>query len=89
MGLLKTIAFIIIFYYAFKFIMRLLAPRLAKKMMEKAAKNFEEQFNNPYYREEQPDRKKGETYIEKKPVDKPKTKTKNKEGDYVDFEEID
>ena len=31
--------------------MRLLAPYMAQKMMEKAARNFENQFKNPYYKE--------------------------------------
>jgi hypothetical protein len=66
--------------------MRLAAPYIAKKMMDKAAGNFNDQFNNPYYKEK-PETKEGETYIEKAPTDvKPKQKN---EGEYIDFEEID
>jgi len=87
MGFLKTILIFIIIYYIFKFVMRLAAPYLAKKMMEKAAGNFENQFNNPYYKEK-PQTKEGETYIEKKPADT-QPKNKGNEGEYVDYEEID
>jgi hypothetical protein len=86
MGFIKTLIIIIVVYYVFKFIMRLLAPLMAKKMMEKAAKNFEQQFNNPYYKKH-PETKEGETYIEKKPHER--SPQKNNEGEYVDYEEID
>ncbi len=87
MGLLKTIIYILVFYYIFKIIMRLAAPFMAKKMMEKASKNFENQFNNPYYKE-RPKTKEGETYIEKKPEEK-NASTRNNEGEFIDYEEID
>ncbi len=87
MGFLRTIIIIIIVYYVFKFIMRLLAPIMAKKMMEKATENFEKHFNNPYYKE-RPQTKEGETYIEKKPKEN-LSRSKNDEGEFVDFEEVD
>ena len=87
MGFLKTLLIIYAVYYIFKYIMRLAAPHIAKKMMDKAAENFESQFNNPYYKEE-PVTKEGETYIEKRPKDS-KPNTKRDEGEYVDYEEID
>ncbi len=87
MGLLRTIFIIIIVYYIFKLVMRLLAPIMAKKMMEKAAQNFENQFNNPYYKE-RPKTKEGETYIEKKPKEDSYL-TNDDEGEFVDYEEID
>jgi len=87
MGILKTIIYIIFFYYVFKFIMRLLAPLMARKMMEKASKNFEEQFNNPYYKE-RPKTEEGKTYIEKKPKEKSRKST-NSEGEFIDYEEVD
>jgi len=84
---MKIILFIIIIYFIFTYVMRLAAPYIAKSMMDKAAKKFEDQFNNPYYKEK-PTTKEGETYIEKLPNEqKPK---KNQEGgEYVDFEEVD
>ena len=47
--------------------MRLLAPLMAKKMMEKASQNFENQFNNPYYKK-RPETKEGETTTEIKEI---------------------
>ncbi len=67
--------------------MRLLAPYMAQKMMEKAARNFENQFKNPYYKEK-PVAKEGETIIEKKPNENTSVSNKN-EGDYIDYEEVD
>ena len=87
MGLLRTIIIIVVVYYVFKYIMRLLAPIMAKKMMEKAAENFENQFNNPYYKE-RPNTKEGEIYIEKKPKENT-SRSKDDEGEFVDFEEVD
>ncbi|HFX17954.1 MAG TPA: DUF4834 family protein [Flavobacteriales bacterium] len=87
-GILKTIVYILVFYYIFKIIMRLAAPFMAKKMMEKASKNFESQFNNPYYKE-RPKTKEGETYIEKTPQEKLSKDQGDDSGEFVDYEEID
>ena len=87
MGLLRIIIYILVIYYVFKIIMRLVAPLMARKMMDKAAKNFENQFNNPYYKE-RPKTKEGETYIEKKPKEQP-SRSSDQEGEFIDFEEVD
>jgi hypothetical protein len=83
-GLLKTLFFIFLFYYIFKFLVKLLAPFLVKKVADTMKKKAEEQF-----REQQPKGtvKEGETIIDKAP--KNTSQTKNSVGDYVDFEEID
>ncbi len=87
MGFLKIILYFLIFYYVAKFVMRLLAPIMARKMMDKAAENFEKQFNNPYYKEK-PKVKEGETVIEKTGDNTTNQKT-SEDGEYVDYEEID
>jgi len=87
MGFLRIILIFILIYYIFKVIMRIFAPIMAKKMMEKAAKTFEDQFNNPYYKEH-PVTKEGETRIEKKPKEST-PKNNSQSGEYVDYEEID
>ncbi|UAM96675.1 DUF4834 family protein [Polaribacter litorisediminis] len=84
MGLLKTLFFIILFYYAFKFIMRLLAPFLVKKVADTMQKKAEEQFGK---QQPKSNVKEGETIIDKAP--RSKSQTKNSVGEYVDFEEID
>ncbi len=88
MGFLRTILIFIFIYYIVKILMRMFAPLLAKKMMDKAAQNFENQFNNPYYKE-RPQAKEGETYIEKKPEETSSASHKKEKGEYVDFEELD
>ena len=82
MGLLKTIAIIIIVYYAFKFIGKYIMPLFLKKMVENVEKKMKDQQQNQYKKE---DGKVGETVIAKKP----QTKQSNKEvGDYVDYEDV-
>ena len=84
MGILKTIFFILIFYYAFKFLARLFAPFLIKKAANTMKKKAEEQFRN---QQAKPTVKEGETVIDKTPRDN--QQGTNSVGEYVDFEEID
>lgn len=84
MGLLKTIFFILLFYYAFKFVAKVFAPfllgKLASNMQQKAAEQFGKQQARSAVKE-------GETIIDKAP--KKEAQSKNNVGEYVDFEEID
>ncbi|MFY9243569.1 MAG: DUF4834 family protein [Polaribacter sp.] len=84
MGLLRTIFFILLFYYGFKFLLRLLAPFLVKKVADTMQKKAEEQFGN---QQSKSTVREGETVIDKAP--KNNTQSKNSVGEYVDFEEID
>ncbi|WP_298780817.1 DUF4834 family protein [uncultured Polaribacter sp.] len=83
-GLLKTLLFILLFYYAFKFLARLFAPFLVKKMADTIQKKAAQQFGG-----QQPKNtvKEGETIIDKAP--KNNEQSKNTVGEYVDFEEIE
>ncbi|PQJ79048.1 DUF4834 family protein [Polaribacter porphyrae] len=83
-GLLKTLFFILLFYYAFKFLARLLAPFVLKKVSDTIQKKAEQQFGN-----QQPKSsvKEGETIIDKAP--RKQNQSNNSVGEYVDFEEID
>lgn len=85
MGLLKTIFFLLLFYYAFKFLARLFAPFLMKKAAETIQKKAAQQFR----KQETPKGtvKEGETIIDKAPSNG--QQSKNSVGEYVDFEEID
>lgn len=84
MGLLRTIFFIVLFYYIFKVLSRLFAPFLMKYAAKKAGEKFGGQFQK---KEPEPIKKEGEISIDKMP---PKTRVSNKDvGDYVDYEEID
>lgn len=84
MGLLKTLVYILFFYYAFKFIMKLIAPFLMKKVADTVQKKAEKQFGG-----QQPKSsiKEGETIIDKAP--RKQAQSNNSAGEYVDFEEID
>ncbi|MGJ8743741.1 DUF4834 family protein [Polaribacter sp.] len=87
MGVLKTIFFILIFYYAFKYLAKLFAPYLVKKAAETIQKKAEEQFKGQQAQQEKSTVKEGETIIDKAPRNN--SKTNGSVGEYVDFEEID
>lgn len=84
MGLLRTIATILIVYYVFKFIGRYIMPLFLKKMVKNAEKKFHEQQAQQQQPTDQG--KVGETVIDRKPTSE-KRSNKNV-GDYVDYEEI-
>ena len=84
MGLLKTIFFILIIYYAFKFSAKLFAPFLLKKVADTMQKKAEEQFAG---QQPKSNVREGETIIDKAPRNQ--SETKKTVGEYVDFEEID
>lgn len=87
MGLLKTIFFLIIFYYGFKFLSRLFAPFLMKKAAETIKKKAEQQFRGQQRQQQTSSVKEGETIIDKAP--EKNQQSKNSVGEYVEFEEID
>ncbi|NOR28644.1 MAG: DUF4834 domain-containing protein [Lutibacter sp.] len=83
MGLLRTIAIIIIIIYAFKFIGKYIMPLFLRKMVNNVEKKMREQQENQYKQETG---NIGETSIDKKPQNEKET-NKNV-GDYVDFEDV-
>ena len=83
MNFLRTIVIILLIYYAFKFLARLFAPYLMKKMVNKMQQKAQNQYNN---QQQEPKVKEGETIIDKAP--KPTNSSKTV-GEYVDYEEID
>ena len=83
-GLFKTIFYILIFYYAFKFLARLFAPFLMKKAAETIQKKAQQQYGGQQQKSTVPE---GETVIDKKPRNQ--QQSKDSVGEYVDFEEID
>ncbi|PQJ81202.1 DUF4834 family protein [Polaribacter glomeratus] len=84
MGLLKTILYLLVFYYVFTFLARLLAPFLIKKAAETIQKKAEQQFG---YQQPKSGVREGETIIDKAP--RKDQQGKDTVGEYVDFEEID
>ncbi len=84
MGLLKTLFFIFVCYYVFKYLLKLLAPFLVKKVTDTIQKKAEQQFGNQQSKNAV---KEGETIIDKTPI--ANQQSKNSAGEYVDFEEIE
>ncbi|WP_299012350.1 DUF4834 family protein [uncultured Polaribacter sp.] len=86
-GVLKTIFWILIIYYGFKFLARLFAPFLIKKAAETMQKKASQQFGGQNKQSNKADVREGETIIDKKPSQT--QQSKNSVGEYVDFEEIE
>ncbi len=83
MGLLRTIAIILLVYYVFKYLAKLFAPYLMKRMVSK----MQEKARNQHQNQQEPNVKVGETIIDKKPRNK--NQSNNSVGEYVDYEEVE
>ena len=83
MGFLRTILIFLIVYYSFRFLARIFAPILLKKVVG----NMQEKAQRSYRQTRDSSTKEGENIIDKKPNSK--TQSNNSVGEYVDFEEID
>ena len=79
MNVIKTIFYIILFYYAFKFIMRLLLP----VMVQKTVQHMEETIRNQSQQYQQQNQTPQQQTKQKYPHETKKV------GEYVDFEEIE
>lgn len=78
---LKTVGIIVVVYFALKFIGRLLFPMVVKK----AVNNM--QARQSQYQRQQQNKQEGEVTVENNRGRQ--NQTHHKEGEYVDFEEID
>lgn len=85
-GFVKTLFYIITFYYIFKFLAKLFLPILVKKVVEKAGENMQQQQRQ--YQDSWQNSRDGETTVYNTENVKKSRETK-KVGDYVDYEEID
>ena len=83
MGVLRTIAIIILVIYGLRILARIFAPFMIQYVAKKAEKKFSEQFKQQA--ENQQRTKEGETSIDKMP----NTKSSKNLGEYIDFEEVD
>lgn len=85
-GFIKTLFYIVLFYYIFKFVMRLLLPVMLKKAVEKAEENMRQHSQQTYNQTYTT----GETSYKQPVRDKDaKPRETKKVGEYVDFEEIE
>lgn len=78
-GFIRTIFYIILFYYLFKFAMRLLAPYLVQTVAKKAEEHIKKQFEQQQQNNQSANQNETET---------PK-KEKKVVGDYIDYEEVE
>lgn len=91
-GLLRSIFYIIAFYYIFKFLVKLFFPIVLKKVVNKATENFQQQQQySQQYRQDnswQKTQNSKDEVIYNTANQKYPHETK-KVGEYVDYEEID
>ena len=80
--LVKFLCWLFIVYYLIKIFVRLLAPILLTRFINKIQERFRNQYNNSKNSNE----KEGQVTLEKK-NNSSKTKLDNV-GDYIDFEEV-
>ncbi|SFI92499.1 DUF4834 family protein [Olleya namhaensis] len=80
---MKFILYILLFYFALKFLSKLFAPALFKYAVKKAGQRFNGGFNQ---QKAEPTTKEGEISIDKMPNNKSSNKNV---GEYVDYEEIE
>ncbi|WP_163394954.1 DUF4834 family protein [Flavobacterium limi] len=88
-GFLKTIMWVIAFYYIFKFLAKIFLPVLVKKAVEKAGENFQRQQQYSQDNSWQSTRSNNNDEIIINTAHAKKPRETKKVGDYVDYEEID
>jgi Domain of unknown function (DUF4834) len=82
----KTILYIMAFYYIFKFFIKLLLPHLLKKVVQKAGENLQKQYQNGQNTTWQKTKSADEMQYNTSKTQNPR-ETK-KVGEYVDYEEL-
>lgn len=88
-NLIKTIMWIIAFYYIFKFLARIFLPVLVKKVVQKAGENYSRQQQYGQHNPWQNTRDNNNDEIIIDTTNAKKSRETKKIGDYVDYEEID
>jgi hypothetical protein len=84
---IRTVFYILMFYYLFKFLARLFLPMLVKKAVEKAGENFQKQ--QQYAQDTAWKRAQNNNEVIYKATDAKNPRETKKVGDYVDYEEIE
>ena len=87
MGFFFSFLIILIVYYSFRFLARIFAPLLLKRVVGNMQAKAKKQNQQKNQQTENSSTKEGETIIDKNPNSK--TQGNNSVGEYVDFEEID
>jgi hypothetical protein len=76
-SILRTLAIIILSYYLFKFLMRIFAPIIMQKAVNKMQEKMQEQFKQQQEQQNKTSQPEHSISKEKKVV-----------GDYIDYEEL-
>ena len=84
---IRTVFYILMFYYLFKFLARLFLPMLVKKAVEKAGENFQKQ--QQYAQDTAWKRAQNNDEVIYKATDAKKPRENQQVGDDVDYEEIE
>lgn len=87
-GFIRTLLYMVAFYYIFRFLARIFFPILVKKAVEKAGEEFEQQQRRQY-NSNQSQQAKSTTDIYTSTTKSDKPHETKKIGEYVDYEEID
>lgn len=87
-GVLKTILFIIVLYYAWKLMFRLLFPVVIRKAAQKAQENMNDRMRSAYEQQQRGGQhyQEGDIVIQKGAEKTPKVA--EDDGEYVEFEEV-
>jgi len=83
-GVLKTIFFLLTFYYLFKFIGRLVLPYVMKKGFEK----MQQQQNGAGSFQEKARQEEGKVTIKRNAQKKNSETVSTNDGEYIDYEEV-
>ncbi|RZJ65599.1 MAG: DUF4834 family protein [Flavobacterium sp.] len=81
---LRTLVYIIAFYYIFKFLARIFFPILVKKAVQHAEDNFRQQYGQPRDTNRKAD---GEVTFDANQA--ARSRETKKVGEYIDYEEIE
>lgn len=84
-NMIRTLLIIILVYYVVRFFVKMFAPYLVKKAVDKMQEKASQQRG--YANNDNSNVKEGETIIDSKPQNA--KSSNNSVGEYVDFEEID
>lgn len=86
-GFVRTLFYIMAFYYVLKFLARIFMPLIMRKVVEKASQNFNNQ--QQYTQDDSWNKAQSQDEILYKTPKSDRPKETKKVGDYVDYEEID
>lgn len=83
-GFIRTVLIIVAIFYIFRFLARLLAPYLMKKVIQKAQGSFQQRYEQQFNGNQQ------QTHTKtNKSAEKPPLRSTKKVGEYIDYEELE